>query len=44
MAAKKVVDLKTLSSEAFILYLRAVRPGLADAVVTACEKAVYTES
>jgi DNA-binding transcriptional LysR family regulator len=42
LAARKTVALRELRSEAFILYPRSVRPGLADAVVTACEKAGFT--
>ena len=33
--------MKQLAQETFILYPRAVRPGLADAVVAACEKAGF---
>lgn len=38
LAKRKSIDLRELEHEAFILYPRAVRPGLADAVVAACEK------
>ena len=39
---RKVIDLRELEMETFILYPRSVRPGLADAVVAACEKAGFT--
>lgn len=42
LAKRKAIDLLELKSEPFILYPRAVRPGLADAVVRACEKAGFT--
>jgi DNA-binding transcriptional LysR family regulator len=38
LAGRKSIALRELEHEAFILYPRAVRPGLADAVVAACEK------
>jgi DNA-binding transcriptional LysR family regulator len=38
LAGRKTIALTELEKETFILYPRAVRPGLADAVVTACEK------
>jgi DNA-binding transcriptional LysR family regulator len=41
LAKRKSIDLRELQNEAFILYPRAVRPGLADAVVLACEKAGF---
>ena len=41
LAAMKEVDLRDLEAESFILYPRAVRPGLADAVVAACERAGF---
>jgi DNA-binding transcriptional LysR family regulator len=42
LAALKAVELGDLEAETFILYPRAVRPGLADAVVAACELAGFT--
>jgi DNA-binding transcriptional LysR family regulator len=42
LAKRQDIDLRELASESFILYPRAVRPGLADAVVAACEKAGFT--
>lgn len=42
LAARRHVDLRELAGEGFILYPRAVRPGLADAVVAACEQAGFT--
>jgi len=42
LAKRKEIDLRELMTEAFILYPRAVRPGLADAVVAACKKAGFT--
>jgi DNA-binding transcriptional LysR family regulator len=42
LAKRKEIDLRELATEAFILYPRAVRPGLADAVVAACKKAGFT--
>ncbi|HVW70726.1 MAG TPA: LysR family transcriptional regulator [Steroidobacteraceae bacterium] len=42
LAKRKSIDLRELANEAFILYPRAVRPGLADAVVAACEKAGFS--
>jgi DNA-binding transcriptional LysR family regulator len=42
LARRKSIELRELAPEAFILYPRAVRPGLADAVVEACEKAGFT--
>lgn len=41
LAKRKSIDLRDLQNEAFILYPRAVRPGLADAVVLACEQAGF---
>jgi len=41
LARRKSIELRDLAGEAFILYPRAVRPGLADAVVKACEKAGF---
>lgn len=41
LAGRKSIALRELEHEAFILYPRAVRPGLADAVVAACEKAGF---
>lgn len=41
LARRKSIDLRELQKEAFILYPRAVRPGLADAVVAACEAAGF---
>jgi DNA-binding transcriptional LysR family regulator len=42
LAKRKEIDLPELEKETFILYPRAVRPGLADAVVSACEKVGFT--
>ena len=42
LAGRQQVDLGALAAETFILYPRAVRPGLADTVVTACETAGFT--
>jgi DNA-binding transcriptional LysR family regulator len=42
LARRKEIELRELAKETFILYPRAVRPGLADAVVAACEKAGFT--
>lgn len=42
LAGRHEVALDDLATETFILYPRAVRPGLADAVVTACEAAGFT--
>ena len=41
LAKRKRIDLWELRNEPFILYPRAVRPGLADAVVAACEAAGF---
>jgi DNA-binding transcriptional LysR family regulator len=38
LARRKAIQLRELESEAFILYPRAVRPGLADAVVASCQQ------
>jgi len=42
LARRKSIDLRELEGEPFILYPRAVRPGLADEVVSACERAGFT--
>jgi DNA-binding transcriptional LysR family regulator len=42
LAACAQIDLRDLRNETFILYPRAVRPGLADAVIAACEQAGFT--
>ena len=42
LARRQQVDLGALAAETFILYPRAVRPGLADTVVAACEAAGFT--
>ncbi|MDE2050516.1 MAG: LysR family transcriptional regulator [Gammaproteobacteria bacterium] len=42
LAGRPQVDLAALAAETFILYPRAVRPGLADTVVAACEAAGFT--
>jgi len=42
LARARLVDLRDLQNESFILYPRAVRPGLADAVVAACERAGFS--
>ena len=41
-ATRPALELRELANETFILYPRAVRPGLADAVITACEQAGFT--
>ena len=41
LAGRQQVDLGALAAETFILYPRAVRPGLADTVVAACEAAGF---
>jgi DNA-binding transcriptional LysR family regulator len=41
LAASAVVALRDLEAETFILYPRSVRPGLADAVIAACERAGF---
>lgn len=41
LAKRKSIDLRELQNEAFILYPRAVRPVLADAVMAACERAGF---
>jgi DNA-binding transcriptional LysR family regulator len=41
LARRKAVLLRELQAETFILYPRVVRPGLADAVVAACEQAGF---
>jgi DNA-binding transcriptional LysR family regulator len=42
LAACAQIELRDLRNETFILYPRAVRPGLADAVIAACEQAGFT--
>jgi len=42
LAGRAQVDLGALAGETFILYPRAVRPGLADTVIAACEAAGFT--
>lgn len=42
LTGRQAVDLGSLAGETFILYPRAVRPGLADTVVAACEAAGFT--
>jgi DNA-binding transcriptional LysR family regulator len=42
LAKRKRIDLRDLAGEPFILYPRSVRPGLADDVITACERAGFT--
>ncbi len=42
LARRRRIALRELSRETFILYPRAVRPGLADEVVSACEAAGFT--
>jgi DNA-binding transcriptional LysR family regulator len=42
LAKRKEIELAELEKETFILYPRAVRPGLADAVVTACKNVGFT--
>jgi len=41
LAHRKGIHLRELAAETFILYPRAVRPGLADTVVEACEQAGF---
>ncbi len=41
-AERPSIDLRELASQIFILYPRAIRPGLADTIVTACEQAGFT--
>jgi len=41
-AHRPEIDLGSLAAETFILYPRAVRPGLADTVIAACEAAGFT--
>jgi DNA-binding transcriptional LysR family regulator len=42
LASRKEVEIAALAHETFILYPRAVRPGLADMVIEACEAAGFT--
>ena len=42
LASRRQVELGALAGETFILYPRAVRPGLADTVIAACEAAGFT--
>jgi DNA-binding transcriptional LysR family regulator len=42
LAKRKLLDLKDLADEQFILFPRLTRPGLADAIVSACERAGFT--
>jgi DNA-binding transcriptional LysR family regulator len=42
LANRPALDLRDLANETFILYPRSVRPGLADAVIAACEQAGFT--
>lgn len=42
LAQDSQIALSALANETFILYPRAVRPGLADAVIEACERAGFT--
>ncbi|MGH8232494.1 MAG: LysR substrate-binding domain-containing protein, partial [Steroidobacteraceae bacterium] len=42
LSSHRQVDLGALAAETFILYPRAVRPGLADTVIAACEAAGFT--
>lgn len=42
LAKRKLIALTDLETETFILYPRAVRPGLADAVISACEQVGFT--
>jgi DNA-binding transcriptional LysR family regulator len=42
LAGRRDVSLRELKTETFILYPRSVRPGLADTVITACEKAGFS--
>jgi DNA-binding transcriptional LysR family regulator len=42
LSTRRQIELETLAAETFILYPRAVRPGLADTVIAACEAAGFT--
>jgi DNA-binding transcriptional LysR family regulator len=42
LANESQVNLQMLANETFVLYPRAVRPGLADAVIEACEQAGFS--
>jgi DNA-binding transcriptional LysR family regulator len=42
LARRRAIHLRELQNETFILYPRAVRPGLADTVVEACERSGFT--
>jgi DNA-binding transcriptional LysR family regulator len=42
LAPRKDLETKDLADETFVLYPRAERPGLADTVIAACEKAGFT--
>jgi DNA-binding transcriptional LysR family regulator len=42
LSSRHRIDLGALAAETFILYPRAVRPGLADTVISACEAAGFT--
>ncbi len=42
LVSRREINLGCLAAETFILYPRAVRPGLADTVVAACEAAGFT--
>ena len=42
LARRSSLELRELANEAFILYPRSARPGLADAIVAACERAGFS--
>ncbi len=42
LAGRSQIELGALAAETFILYPRAVRPGLVDTVISACESAGFT--
>src|SRR5712672_2371999 len=42
LAAREDLEIKDLADETFVLYPRAERPGLADTVIAACEKAGFS--
>ena len=42
LAKRTRIDLRELEAQKFILYPRAVRPGLADAVIAACKQAGFS--
>ena len=42
LAARNDLEIRDLANETFVLYPRAERPGLADTVISACEKAGFS--